>query len=99
LTRPQTPDREEKLTVDQYSYLPIVHRVYGKGIREISRDTGHSKNTVKKALREEYGGCTARSRPPFPALGPYLANIDRWRKEDKDQPRKQAILQSESIPG
>ena len=31
------------LTVDQYEYIRIAHRVYGKGIRQIARDTGHSK--------------------------------------------------------
>ena len=77
------------LTVDQYAYIRIAHRVYGKGIREISRDTGHSKNTVKKAVRGEYGGYSARRQQPFPALGPYLTIIDRWLKEDMDQPRKQ----------
>jgi transposase len=77
------------LTVDQYAFIRIANRVYGKGIREIARDTGHSRNTVKKALRGEYGGYRARGRQPFPALGPYLTTIDRWLKEDKDQPRKQ----------
>ena len=36
---------EEMLTVDQHGYIRIAHRVYGKGIREIARETGHSKNT------------------------------------------------------
>ena len=75
--------------MDQYAFIRIAHRVYGKGIREIARDTGHSRNTVKKALRGEYGGYSGRGRQPFPALGPYLATIDRWLKEDKDHPRKQ----------
>ena len=34
------------ITVDQYSYIRTANRVYGKKIREIARDTGHSKNTV-----------------------------------------------------
>lgn len=75
--------------MDQYAFIRIAHRVYGKGIREIARDTGHSRNTVKKALRGEYEGYSARGKQPFPALGPYLATIDRWLKEDMDQPRKQ----------
>jgi transposase len=77
------------LTVDQYAFIRISHRVYGKGIREIARDTGHSRNTVKKALRGEYGGYSERDKQPFPVLGPYLATIDRWLKEDMDRPRKQ----------
>jgi hypothetical protein len=29
------------LTVDQYEYIRVAHRVYGKTIREIARETGH----------------------------------------------------------
>ena len=39
------------LMVDQYEYIRTAHRVYGKKIREITRETGHSRNTIKKALR------------------------------------------------
>ena len=38
------------LKVDQYDYIRTAHRVYGKTIRQIARDTGHSRNTIKKAL-------------------------------------------------
>ncbi|MFH1935664.1 MAG: hypothetical protein ABIN18_29360 [Pseudomonadota bacterium] len=48
------------LTVDQYSYIRSAHRVYGKSIREIARDTRHSRNTVKKALRVEQNGYVRR---------------------------------------
>ena len=75
--------------MDQYAFIRIAHRVYGKGIREITRDTGHSRNTVRKALQGEYQRYSDRERQPFPALGPYLATIDRWLKEDKERPRKQ----------
>jgi len=75
--------------VDQYAYIRIAHRVYGKGIREITRETGQSRNTVKKALRGEYEGYSERGRQPFPVLGSYLAIIDGWLKEDLERPRKQ----------
>ncbi|MBW1678167.1 MAG: hypothetical protein JRJ79_16585 [Deltaproteobacteria bacterium] len=58
------------ITVDQYRYIRAAHRVYGKKIREISRKTtGHSRNTAKKALREEYCGHRSRKRQAFPVLG------------------------------
>lgn len=75
--------------MDQYAFIRIAHRVYGKGVREISRDTGHSRNTVKKALRGEHEGYGTRERQPFPVLGPYLTTINRWLEEDKAGPRKQ----------
>jgi transposase len=51
--------------------------------------TGHSRNTIKKALRGEAWGYKERSHQPFPVLGPYLKTIDGWLKGDKGQPRKQ----------
>jgi len=77
------------ITVDQYSYIRTANRVYGKKIREIARDTGHSRNTVKKALRGEYEGYSDRKTQPYPVLGPYLSIIDRWLEGDKDMPKKQ----------
>jgi len=65
------------LTVDQYEYIRIAHRVYGKKIREITRETGHSRNTVKKVLKNEYMSYSARQNQPFPSLGPYLGIISR----------------------
>ena len=66
------------LKVDQYGYVRTAHRVYGKKIKQIARETGHSKNTVKKVLREEYSGYKPRISQPYPVLGPYLNIIDRW---------------------
>ena len=77
------------LTVDQYSYIRTAHRVYGKAIKQIARETGHSKNTVKKILRGEYSGYKARIGQPYPVLGPYINSIDQWLKDDKEQPKKQ----------
>ena len=77
------------LKVDQYEYIRTAHRVYGKTIRQIARDTGHSKNTIKKALRSQMTGYPVRVRQPYPVLGPYLHIIDRWLTADKESPRKQ----------
>ena len=77
------------ITVDQYRYIRTAHRVYGKKIREIARETGHSRNTVKKALREEYCGYSIREKQPYPVLCPYLAIIDSRLTGDKDKPKKQ----------
>ncbi|MFA7186199.1 MAG: IS21 family transposase [Victivallales bacterium] len=77
------------LKVDQYSYIRTSHRVYGKKIKQIARETGHSKNTVKKVLRSQYCGYKSRIKQPYPTLGPYLKIIDRWLKDDKEQPKKQ----------
>lgn len=77
---------EEMVTVDQYAYGWIGHRVYGKGIRQVARETERSRNTIKKALREEYEGYGVRRRRPYPIPGPYLGMIDGWLTEDRDRP-------------
>ena len=71
------------LKVDQYSYIRTAHRVYGKKIKQIARETGHSKNTIKKVLRGEYSGYKPRVMQPYPILGPYLKIIDKWLEDDK----------------
>ena len=77
------------LIVDQYSYIRTAHRVYGKKIKQIARETGHSRNTIKKVLRGEYSGYKPRITQPYPTLGPYLNMIDQWLKDDKHRPKKQ----------
>ncbi len=75
--------------MDQYELIRTAHRVYGKNISEIVRETGHARNTVKKALRGEFSGYTKRQSQPYPALEPYRAVIEKWLKEDTAQPKKQ----------
>ena len=39
--------------MDQYEMIRTGCRVYGQNISEMSRMTGHSRNTIKKAIRGE----------------------------------------------
>lgn len=75
--------------MSQYDFIRTAHRVYGKSIKQISRETGHSKNTIRRALKGEYSNYKSRQQQPYPVLGSYLTIIDRWLKEDKDRPPKQ----------
>lgn len=77
------------LKVDQYDFIRTGHRVYGKKIKQIARETGHSKNTIRKVIRGEYTGYKKRDKQPFPVLGPYLGIIDDWLRDDKERPKKQ----------
>jgi transposase len=63
--------------------------VYGKNVSEIARETGHSRNTVKKVLRGEFTGYSPRKTQPSPVLGPYHGIIYTWLKEDLESPKKQ----------
>jgi hypothetical protein len=49
------------LQVEQYEFIRTGYRVYGYSISELVRQTGHSKNTIRKVLRNEHSGYSARS--------------------------------------
>jgi transposase len=80
---------EELLKMDQYEYIRTAQRVYGKNISELARQTGHSRNTIRKALRGESWGYRAREQQSFPVLGPYRSLIEAWLRADKEVPKKQ----------
>jgi len=77
------------ITMDQYEYIRIAHRVYGKGIRQIRTETGHDRKTIRKALRGEPWGYAQRDHQPFPVSGPYRKIIEDWVSADKEVPKKQ----------
>ena len=82
-------EEEGVLEMNQYELIRTGHRVYGENISELSRLTGHSRNTIKKAIRGEPWGYKERQHQPFPALGNYMETIDSWLKSDRDKPKKQ----------
>jgi transposase len=75
--------------MDQYEYIRTARRVYGKSIREIERETGHDRKTIRKVLIGEYCGYSKRERQPHPALGEFLEIIDGWLEEDEASHKKQ----------
>jgi len=77
------------LEVEQYEYIRTAHRIYNKNVSEIARETGHSRNTVKKVLRGEYTGYSKRKTQPCPVLGPFRDVIYKWLEEDLGKPKKQ----------
>ena len=50
---------------------------------------GHSRDTIKKAIRDEPWSNIEREHQHFPVLGQYLTIIDDWLKADKEQSKKQ----------
>ena len=77
------------LKMDQYALIRTAHRVYGQSGREIARETGHSRNTIKKALDGQAWSYGPRRHQPYPVLGPYLKIIDGWLRDDRKAPKKQ----------
>ena len=75
--------------MDQYLQIRLLHRD-GLSIRQIARQLGHGRETVKKALIEATPRAYTRSKPVVhPKLGPFLAVIDQILTDDGSAPRKQ----------
>lgn len=77
------------IKVDQYEYIRIAHRVYGKGIRQIQKETGHSRVTIRKVLERELQEYKKRAHQPYPVLEAYRGIIEGWLKADMANPKKQ----------
>jgi len=75
--------------VDQYLQIRLLHRD-GLSIRQIARQLGHGRDTVKKALIEATPRPYTRSKPvSYPKLGAFVSVIEQILKEDESAPRKQ----------
>jgi len=68
------------------------HFVEGKKIKEICRDLGVSRNTVRKILR---GGATEhrykRNAQPMPQLGNYVTRVEELLEHDWTRPKKRRL--------
>jgi len=54
--------------MDQYEYIRTAHRVYSKSIRQIQKETGHSRVTIRKVLEGEFAEYRRRSVQQYPVL-------------------------------
>lgn len=77
------------LSMSQYDWIKTAHRVYGKSIRDISRDSGHSRNTIRKVLREVAPRYEQKKERVCPVMGSYEEVILSWLITDESMPRKQ----------
>ncbi len=75
--------------MEQYEYIRTAHRVYGKSIRQIQKDTGHSRVTIRKVLQGEAPEYKRRERQAYPVLETHREKIDLWLREDEGSPKKQ----------
>jgi transposase len=77
------------IKVEQYDLIRTASRVYKKSIHQISKETSHSRVTIRKALRGEYKKYSQREKQCYPVLGKYMKIIDEWLEDDRKQPLKQ----------
>jgi transposase len=75
--------------MDQYELIRTAHRVYGKSIRGIRRETGHHRQTIRKVLAGQEPHYRRRQRVACPVMDPVAEVVAKWLREDRDRPRKQ----------
>jgi transposase len=75
--------------MDQYELIRTSSRVYNKSIHRIAEETGHSRVTIRKALKGEYKNYTERKKQPYPALENYMKTINKWLEDDLNHHVKQ----------
>jgi len=78
----------------QKQYIKHLWEEEGKSLRDISRRTGLSFQTVQKyAYQDDWTPEEAVEKEVtperYPVLGPYLRIIDQWLERDLKEPRKQ----------
>ncbi len=77
-------------SVDVYLRVRRAVMVEGKSIREVSREYGLHRDTVRKMLAYSVPPGYRRQTPPkMPKLEPYTGVIDRILEDDLARPRKQ----------
>jgi transposase len=78
------------LSLDHYELIRRKHLIDGLSIREISRTLGHSRKTIRKALKHATPPGYQREQPaPSPVMAPVAKIVDAWLEQDQDRPRKQ----------
>ena len=56
--------------MDQYELIRTAHRVYQKSIRQIARETGHHRKTIRKVLAGKEPGYRRQQNPVCPVMEP-----------------------------
>lgn len=75
--------------VDQYEFIRTSVLRYGKSIREVARETGHSRVTIRKAVRGQEPAYRRKKPKPMPVMGPVVEIVDQWLMADSGVPKKQ----------
>jgi len=78
------------IIVEDKEEIRRAYYIKGKSIRQIHRETGHHRHTIRKALEDGMKPEYSRRKPPVrPVMAPVKVIIDQWLEQDKTQPPKQ----------
>jgi len=96
------------ISVDDRERIRRAYFIEGKSMRQIAREQGRSRKTVRKAIESAETVPYTRQKPrPAPVLGPYRARIRELLEGNEQLPRKQRYtghkiyqtIQREGYPG
>jgi len=80
------------LVVETVARIRRAFFVRGKSIKEIVRDLGVSRNTVRKVVRSGETGFTyERAVQPLPKLGAWKSDLDRLLEENEGKARRERL--------
>ncbi|WP_003544245.1 hypothetical protein [Desulfotomaculum nigrificans] len=85
------------IKVDTYKYIKDLHIKERKSIRQISRETGLARQTIRKILYgsvEEVTRYKRKVSPPAPLKEQFLPIIREWLVENLNAPPKQRYTAS-----
>ena len=75
--------------MDQFELIRTASRVYGKSIRQIGRETGHHRVTIRKALAGKEAQYRRQEKPRAPVMDPVAKTVEQWGVGDRQRPRQQ----------
>ena len=74
--------------MDQYELIRTAHRVYRKSIRQIARETGHTRRTVRKVL--------AGQEPQYRCENVPRRSVVAWSGAEMEFTLSQAVASGEN---
>ena len=70
--------------------IRLRYHTKGQSIKQIARELGLSRNTVRKVLREDKtANAYERAVQPSPKLGDYQGQLESWLEADSKLPKNQ----------
>ena len=81
-----------QLPLDEQEQIRRAFHIEGKGIRQIARETGHSRLAIRRAVSDERHSPKPSVAPEFrssPIFGPFQARVEELAAQNDHLPRKQ----------
>ena len=75
--------------MDQYELIRTSQRVYKKSIRQIAKETGHARNTVRKVLSGKEPKYRRNKKAACRVMDPVAPVVEQWLQADRESPKKQ----------